>query len=307
MSDEFDENDGNPGNDDKEPIETPDVKPENKEPIEEQTESDEPQNTDDAPTEQTTSDDVPKTEDVTTDQTTSDEAPNPEDGIDEQTVSDEVKNNEEAPTDQTTSDEVPKPDDVPTNTDAYPEDESQLSPTELLERGERERDAAQKVAEEWADHGAANRWSDGSIRQGHENDSYYRTTNQVQELEDEIRSNQQKQEASLAAREMTDETNNDFDESTTNNDQANSFIEQDESSNSTQSQDVDDTTAEEEYNKLKEQYEEADREMMDAKKDMNWAKSDEEKYYWFKRSQDHLEKRDDAMEKMTSYEQKNKK
>lgn len=78
------------------------------------------------------------------------------------------------------------------------QDESQLSPSELREKGEQEAADAQREAEEWADNGGANRWSDGSIREGHEDDSYDRSTNELQQMEEEgLRQQQEYQEAKL--------------------------------------------------------------------------------------------------------------
>ena len=43
-------------------------------------------------------------------------------------------------------------------------DESQLSPSELAEKGREEMDRAQRDAEQWADENGMDRWSDGSLR-----------------------------------------------------------------------------------------------------------------------------------------------
>lgn len=315
MSDEFDENDNAPEVDDTESTETDDsaqecsddTATESSEPLEEQNEND--------------SDDSQNDNEDTTDMDT----------LDYENTEDESQNDNEDTSDMGILDSE------------NPEDESQLSPTELLERGERERDAAQKAAEEWADNGGANRWSDGSIRQGHEDDTYYRTTNEVQALEDEIRKNQlekQNSETSVETEETPDDNNTDYDESPniedeteknqdfmeqeesndpatevyndradfSNNNNNNSFMEQGEAPDPSQTQEIGDTSAEdEEYDKLKEQYKDANREMREAENDMDWAKSKDEKDYWFKRSQEHWARKDDAEKKMTSYEQKNKK
>lgn len=59
------------------------------------------------------------------------------------------------------------------------QEEAEPSISELREQAEREAIEAQQEAEEWADNGDANRWCDGSIREGHEDDLYDRSTNQL--------------------------------------------------------------------------------------------------------------------------------
>ncbi len=59
------------------------------------------------------------------------------------------------------------------------QNECEMSISELREQAEREAAEAQQEAEEWADNGDANRWCDGSIREGHEDDLYDRSTNQL--------------------------------------------------------------------------------------------------------------------------------
>lgn len=79
------------------------------------------------------------------------------------------------------------------------QDESELTPSELRERAEMEAAEAQQAAEEWADNGGANRWSDGTLRQGHEDDTYDRTTNEVEQMEEEgLREQQEAQETQEA-------------------------------------------------------------------------------------------------------------
>lgn len=56
------------------------------------------------------------------------------------------------------------------------ENVSEPSIAELYEQGQREMLEAQQEAEDWVDAHDVNAWSDGSMREGHENDDYFRSS-----------------------------------------------------------------------------------------------------------------------------------
>ena len=56
------------------------------------------------------------------------------------------------------------------------ESPSEPSISELYEQGQREMQEAQQAAEDWADAHDVNAWSDGSMREGHESDDYFRSS-----------------------------------------------------------------------------------------------------------------------------------
>lgn len=65
------------------------------------------------------------------------------------------------------------------------EDEPEKSIAELYQEDQERALDAQQEAEEWADSVDANTWADGSMREGHEDDDYYRSTLDAYEMEQE--------------------------------------------------------------------------------------------------------------------------
>ena len=66
-----------------------------------------------------------------------------------------------------------------------PEEASEPSISELYEQGQRDMLDAQQEAEDWADAHDVNAWSDGSMREGHENDEYFRSSLDADQAEKE--------------------------------------------------------------------------------------------------------------------------
>ncbi|MGN1216949.1 MAG: hypothetical protein ACI4TD_03120 [Phocaeicola sp.] len=73
-------------------------------------------------------------------------------------------------------DEIPEGSDDSESDISDVPDDSEMSISELYEQGQREMLEAQQEAEDWADAHDVNAWSDGSMREGHESDDYFRSS-----------------------------------------------------------------------------------------------------------------------------------
>ncbi len=159
------------------------------------------------------------------------------------------------------------------------QDESQLSPSELKEIADKEAADAQREAEEWADNGGANRWSDGTLREGHEDDSYDRSTNELQQMEEEGLRPQQEYQAAKEAQEAEEEGIR----------QKQEYDKMQEEMHDSYNAEVESDIAdkENEISNLDYQYDQ-------AKQSIDVSSSDEERDYWKERSNEIWKDRDNA-------------
>lgn len=197
-------------------------------------------------------------------------------------------------------------DEIPENESQYDSitEDSEKSVSELYDEGHAEAEAAQADAERWADENGMNTWSNGDARTNADTDAENASSGEMPE------SNNFESEKTDILSDESDEDNNyaplnsEVEETEENDEDFRREMEEENRRLQELKEEEERVAADNDYAKLhdmKEQYKQLNRDYENAKRDINFSNSDDERNYWNNRADSIWNERDKLGGEMEDY------